>query len=320
MTGRPATRAKGGSASRGSARGGAGQSRAVRSGGLRVRREGRNEDDGYRNELVAGVRSLADAERLAAEIAFAAGRLLTLGTEPPSIYGEVRALAPGDIETATWMCFLIAYLSPLASDDDDAFVSIRAALAAVPRIEIARTQELSAPLDFEALELGPRTSHQPGRGVATLLAYAQWVQRTGGEEGQRAAFEGDPGWTPERRFARVFERIALPGFGRQGRYELLTLLGRVGLYEMHADALLLSGGAVNSGEGTMLAAKRVFGIGDPILLERRAVALADACSVPVEALDLALFNWASPERATDGFPAAVSDADVESLARLALEL
>ena len=31
---------------------------------------------------------------------------------------------------------------------------------------------------------------------------------------QQAALSGDAAWTPERRFARVFERLALPGFGR----------------------------------------------------------------------------------------------------------
>jgi hypothetical protein len=33
-----------------------------------------------------------------------------------------------------------------------------------------------------------------------------------------------------------------------------------------------------------------------MLLERRARDLADAAEVPIEALDLALFNWAAPER------------------------
>ena len=35
-----------------------------------------------------------------------------------------------------------------------------------------------------------------------------------------------------------------------------------------------------------------------MLLERRASALADAADVALEALDLALYNWTSAERAT----------------------
>ena len=56
-----------------------------------------------------------------------------------------------------------------------------------------------------------------------------------------------------------------------------------------------------------LAAKRVFGIADPLLLERRAGALAEAAAAPLEALDLALANWASEGRATLGFPATSDD-------------
>jgi hypothetical protein len=52
-----------------------------------------------------------------------------------------------------------------------------------------------------------------------------------------------------------------------------------------------------------VAAKRVFGIGDPLLLDRRAGALAEASDVPIEGLDLALFNWLGPERATMGLAA-----------------
>ena len=78
-------------------------------------------------------------------------------------------------------------------------------------------------------------------------------------------------------------------------------LGRLGVFDMRAGSLALAGAATAS-DPTVLAAKRVFGIGDPLLLERRAGALAEAAAVPIEALDLALANWAAPERATLGFP------------------
>ena len=109
---------------------------------------------------------------------------------------------------------------------------------------------------------------------------------------------------PQRRFERVFERLALPGFARMGRYELLVTLGRLGLYELRADSLHLAGArGLSSEDLTTLAAKRVFGIGDPLLLERRAHALAEAVAVPIEALDLALANWQAPERGDAGLPA-----------------
>lgn len=289
----------------------------VRSEGVRVRREGRTADDGYRSGLVPGLRASADAVRLAEELAFSSGRLLALAAAPLGLYGEIRATAGTDRERATWACFLTAYLCPI--EGEDPFAGIRLALAAPPG-------ELP---DLEGVPLGPRTSHDPAHGAATLLAYHQWVDRaaqtaqaasaaehpaSGGEDAgttpgpQALAFTGDPAWSPQRRFERMFERLALPGFSRAGRYELLVLLGRLGLYPLSADSLHLAGVREASGEdATMLAAKRVFGIADPLLLERRSAALAEAASVPIEALDLALANWIAPQPATLGFSREVSD-------------
>ncbi|MGD0452607.1 MAG: hypothetical protein ABSB69_03350 [Solirubrobacteraceae bacterium] len=287
------------------------QRRRARGEGVRVRREGRAEDDGYRSELVPGLRASADALRLVEEIAFSSGRLLALAAQPPGLYGEARTLAKEDLERATWTCFLIAYLCPL--EGEDPFAGIRLALTGAPW-ELAPGK---LP-DLDGIPLGPRSSHEERRGAETLTAYRQWVARGGsasvsaqsqpGEGSQAIAFTGDPAWSPARRFERVFERLALPGFARMGRYELLLTLGRLGLYELLPDSLHLAGArGLSSDDLTTLAAKRVFGIGDPLLLERRAVALAQAVSVPVEALDLALANWHSAQRATLGFPSETQD-------------
>ncbi len=97
-------------------------------------------------------------------------------------------------------------------------------------------------------------------------------------------------------------------------------LGRLGVYELRAESLHLgtARGAGGGEDETALAAKRVFGIGDPLLLDRRAKTLAEAAGVPLEALDLALFNWSRPpeaERATLGFrPASRPDAEAPAAA------
>jgi hypothetical protein len=297
-------RAKAAGRARSSADGG--QRRRARGESVRVHREGRAEDDGYRSELVPGLRASADALRLVEEIAFSSGRLLALAVDPPGLYAEARAQAQQDLERATWTCFLIAYLCP--RDGEDPFAGIRLALAGAPG-------ELP---DLDGIPLGPRSSHDPRRGNETLLAYRHWVARGGsasvsaqsepGECTQAVAFTGDPAWSPQRRFERVFERLALPGFARMGRYELLLVLGRLGLYELTPDSLHLAGARGLSAEDlATLAAKRVFGIGDPLLLERRAAALAQAASVPIEALDLALANWQATQRATLGFPSETQD-------------
>jgi hypothetical protein len=287
----------------------------LRAGGreVRVHRESRAVDDGYRSALLPGLRASGDALALAEEIAFAHGRLLALGATPPGLYAEVRTLAEKDIEQATWTSFLIAYLSP--RDGDDPFAGIRMVMDGASDGEAYEEGGLE---DLDGIPVGPRTSHDPARGASTLLAYRHWAERAGD---QAHAFEGDPAWSPQRRFERCFERLALPGFPRMGRYDLLVTLGRLGLYELGADSLhFTSANESSTPDLTTLAAKRVFAIGDHLNLERRAHALAEAISVPIEALDLALANWGSGARVTLGFPSETCDLGALERSREALEL
>ena len=142
---------------------------------------------------------------------------------------------------------------------------------------------------LEDVALGPRTAHDPARGASTLLAYRAWAERAGS---QAQAFIGDPAWPDQRRFDRAFERLSLPGFGRAPRYELLVILGRLGVFDVRPWSLQLS---ARRARPHVVASKRVLGIGDPLLLQRRAAELATGVGVPIEALDLALANWPRPE-------------------------
>jgi hypothetical protein len=310
-----AQRRAGGASSGGARRG------RLRATDVRVYVDGRRRgvDDGYECELVPGLHSSLDARRLAQELGFSAGRLSALAQRPPGPYELAAELGRrGDLERASWLCMLIAYLSPL--EGEDPFASIISA----PSLEQA--QEGLSDEALEALALGPRACHQPGRGAMTLRAYLAWAQRAGS---QQRALIGEESWSAERRFERVFERLALPGFPRWGRYEMLVLLGALGLYDIGADSLHLAaatasraGGAARgeSGDLVLAAAKRVFGIGDIQLLERRCGQLAKEAGVPIAALDLALFNWHGSERVTLGLPADISDEQATAQAELALGL
>jgi hypothetical protein len=225
-----------------------------------TKRVARAADDGYRNPLVPGLRATADAERLAAALAAAAQRL-----EPPGPYPAV-ADEP-DREEASWLAFLLALAGTEAPELQEAILAARPSWAG-----------------GEAPEL-------PGARARTAAAYRAWVGRAGSQE---AAFTGEAVWTPERRFARVFERLALPGFGRAGRFELLATLGAAGRYPLEAGALQLG-----EDDATTLAAKRALVSGDTLLLERRARELAGACEVPLAALDRGLAVWGTPGAAVD---------------------
>ena len=241
------------SSSGGTARSRSGSSRGR---GVVTRKLARAADDGYRNILVPGLRATADAERLAAALAAAAARL-----EPPGPFPDVAA--EPDLEEATWLAFLLALAGPQAPELQAAIRGARPAWAT-----------------GEAPDL-------PLERARTAAAYRAWVERAGSQE---AAFRGEDAWSPERRFARVFERLALPGFARAQRFELLTGLGAAGRYDLRAGELQLSVGE----DATTEAAKRVLVSGDKLLLERRARDLAEACDVPLAALDRALAVWGTP--------------------------
>ncbi len=260
---------------------------------MRVRQIVQAADDGYRSELVTGLKASADADRLADELAFSAARLAELATAPPGSYAEIAA--EPDAEEALWRAFLTAYLCP--TQGEDPFAAIRA----------AHVPYASGELPDLGVAGGPRSSHDPAEGERAVLAYRAWADR---HSGQLGAFAGESSWTPERRFDRLFERLALRGFARAGRYDLLVTLGRLGVVDVRASSLQFTDDAATT------AAKRVFGIGDKILLERRARDLADAVELPIEALDLALFNWGAigGRRATMGSTASPAEDERDEIA------
>lgn len=258
-------------------------------------------EDGYEHDLVPGLRSSVDAGRLADEIAFAAARLEELSVDPPGLIGEAARLE--DREEAAWLLFQIAYLSPLEGDDPWGSMSA------------ARTTWASGESpDVSAVDLGPRSGHDPRRGTAGFEAYRAHAQRAGG---QIAALAGEASWTPQNRFDRAFERLAFPGFGRTPRYEFLVLASRLALADLDPWTLHLS--AAPPTDPVALAAKRVLGIGDLVLLQRRSRDLAHGLDVPLAAFDLAFRNFSSPDRATAGSAVGADPADVARI-RAALGL
>jgi hypothetical protein len=185
-----------------------------------------------------------------------------------------------DREQATWLAFLLALVGPDAPELQEAIT------AAAPRFADGELPDLSQAQ------------------ARTVAAYRQWAARAGS---QAAGFTGEADWSPQRRFARVFERLALPGMSRAARFDLLATLGAAGLYELTPDQLQLG---VEEDAATQ-AAKRILLSGEKMLLERRARDLAAACQVPLAALDRAFVLWGDPGaeiEPADELPAAMRSA------------
>jgi len=274
------------------------------SGTMRVRKLTRAADDGYSSPLVPGLRATADAEQLAEEIGFATGRLGELAASPPGLYADA-ASAP-DRDEGVWLAAQIVLLGP-AEEADDPFAALRDVV-----VPWAGGQ---APA-LDDLTFGPRSPFRDAaQATRSLASLRSWAERNGGPA---AALTGDAAWTAQRRFERLFERLGtVTGLGR-ARYDLLTVAGRLGLADVEAPSLL-----AGDNDDTTVAAKRVFGIGDRLLLDRRALELATEAEVPVAALDLALANLDRPAgrpRMTIGARADVADADAWARAATALGL
>jgi hypothetical protein len=232
-----------------------------RSPGVVTKRVARAADDGYRNPLVPGLRSTADAERLATALAWADDRLEFPGPHPAVAEEPVQ-------DEAFWLAFLLALVPPGAHELHEAIVASRPSWSSAEAPEI------------------------PGADPRTIPAYRAWAERAGS---QAEAFLGEPAWSPERRFGRAFERLALPGLSRTSRYELLLTLGAAGTADLAADALHIG----KLDDPTILAAKRLLVSGDRMLLERRARDLAEACALPIAALDRGLAVWGTPGEHVD---------------------
>jgi hypothetical protein len=226
-------------------------------GRLVTRQLQRETDDGYRNPLTPGLKATADAERLAGAFTMALARL-----EPPGPYPKLDE--EPDVEQATWLAFLFAL---------------------APELQELIEETLPAWLD-------PQLDALPEAKARTAAAYRAWVERQGGT--QEAAFTGEESWTPERRFGRLFERLALPGFTRAMRYDLLTALGAADIYPLEAD-----GPHFTEDDATVIAAKRLLVSGDRMLLERRASDLMEAADLPISVLDKGLALWGTPTEHVD---------------------
>ncbi len=260
----------------------------------------RNADDGFRSELLPGIRSSADAMVLAQELTLAEARLSAIATDAAGPWAAVAERASDPSQA-----FVAALVIAVASPDDVAGSLVTAAGA------LAALEPAAAELDdsgtlpgasaiAEILDAGPRGPRAHDASGAALAVPAQLAQRSAGSLATGLA--GEASWTPERRFARLLDRLALKGLPRAVRYDLLVALGRAGALPVRADGLHLGTDQVTD------AAKRLFAVADVALLERRAAALIEATDVAWDALELALWNIAGADATGSGAAARWSTA------------
>ena len=259
----------------------------------------RNADDGFSSDLLPGIRSSADVMFLAQELTRAEARLAALGGPDAGPWVAVAERA-GDPARAFVAALVVAVASP---DESGSIATADAAMAALlaidPTLEaldhVAGASEVSSILDA-----GPRGPRGHDAAGIALAVPKQLAARNGGS--LEAALVGEQAWSPERRFARLLDRLALRGLPRAVRFDLLVALGRTGALSVVADGLHLGNDQVTH------AAKRLFAVADVPLLEKRAAALVEATGVRWDALELALWNLAGGDATGTGAAARWSTA------------
>lgn len=275
----------------------------------------RHADDGFRSELVPGLRASAAADDLAREMAAAEARLDALGTPDAGLWLAVSERSDDDALPALAAALVLAIASP----DADAG-SVATAAAALDALGDGTPDADALAAADEVLVAGPRGPRGSDAEGVVAAVVAKLTARGAGSV--TAALRGEASWSAERRFARLFDALSVRGLPRAVRFDLMTALGRSGVVDARAGALALGADQVTD------AAKRVFAVSDTVLLERRVTALAEAGALEIDVIEQALWNvagadatgagaaarWASARPATTlGLSAAADEARVAEL-------
>jgi len=224
-------------------------------------------------------------------------------------WDPLRAIAQWDMvdkEEATWLAFLVTFFGP-AERQSDVWEGVRSVYAAFGTRRLSWAEAQREPrnvLDVclqhhDAYVRLPRGNHrkfEPNaadhpQGIGSAVAsYVDVIARHGA--GDQTALFAVVGESPDARFSRLMVDLrAVVSLGRTGRYDFLTLLRNLGVYELEPDRIYMVGAT-----GPLSGARRLFGVpgratSEQEELDERAMSLARAVGVDPQAMEDALCNW-----------------------------
>lgn len=207
----------------------------------------------------------------------------------------------GDKEEATWLAFLATHFGRREGDDDP-WRSTRAVYSAFGEGVLSWEQVVASPADISTVCQGhaeechrlkfgnhrkfetPRPGHPLGVD-AVLRSYVEGIiQRTGGRQ---VALFSVPNVGAAGRSERLMRKLRfVKRFGRTALFDLLTLLGNSGVYDLTPGRVHLVGPT-----GPLRGAKKMFGNADNRRLEAYANEMATRLDIPIQAVEDALCNW-----------------------------
>lgn len=91
--------------------------------------------------------------------------------------------------------------------------------------------------------------------IFTIESYVNWVTSAGGHRQRFTIYPGDLGDTPGDRFDFLYQDMnAVVGFGRMGKFDFLTMIGKLGLADIEPSSPY-----IGNATGPKSAAKMLFG-------------------------------------------------------------
>ena len=266
-----------------------------------------------------GLASPPDRDRFVAELADAAqfvNRVRSLGRRPgahdvraPTLdrkpWSARRAIAQwagaSRPDEATWLAFLTTFFGPDERPGRDPWLAVRTVYSGFGegRVGWEGSETLARLIDvcrrnsdrYARLPRGnhrkyePRSFDHPQGLAASACSFVDVIERRGG---MAVVFAG-PDASPRARFDRLMSELSgIVSFGRTGRFDFLTLLGYLAVWDLQPGKLYLAGAT-----GPARGARRILDDKARPLddLDRELSELAVRLDVPIQAMEDAICNW-----------------------------
>ena len=244
-----------------------------------------------------------------------------------------EAQGAGDVDEALWRAFLAAHFGRPSADTPGEIKSAGRFLCAfgdkptwtwtyVSAQGDAFLDQLSAhQADLDALHFGNhrkrRATHKPDKIAKVVTSFVQVVRDHGGSPS--AAFTPGEGRTPQKGFDQLYHRfLEVNDFGRLGCFDLLCLLGEMGLLDIQPDSCYLEGST-----GPLKGARELCGKRSPQELNATMDDLASRLGISYAVMEDVLCLWQKkPKKQTGGlspdvtYPPFIPIQDVRRAAKL----
>lgn len=218
--------------------------------------------------------------------------------------GIVHLLQTGQLDEAAWLIFLMVYF---AKPEDSGWTRLKQVYGRLGNGRWDWATVSAAPQQFTAWlaanwqaiggkfgnhrkyeSLRPNARRAMGPAVETYVA---WVQQGGGHQQHFAGLVLEAGNDPHAIFDKFYRALPVKGFGRLGRFDWVSMLGRYGLVPASAGTAYLKGATGPAGGARLLFQNDRNGNASDAAVQMWLDQLDQHIGVGMEVMEDALCNW-----------------------------